>query len=85
MATARVELLCRYGWPATERFTSRYLAMAPDAVGGSRADPLTIWDLYVSAAALSAMASWGLEPAEEARRRRLTQRFFERAAARVGA
>jgi aminoglycoside phosphotransferase (APT) family kinase protein len=79
VATARVELLCRYGPDATAQFTTRYLAMAEDTIAPLRLDSLLVWDLYVSASALSTMADWGLEPAEEARRRRLTGGFFERA------
>lgn len=79
LATARVELLCRYGDDAMERFTDRYLAGHADAIGPLRLDSLALWELYVSAAALASMGDWGLEPAEEAQRRRRTQRFFDRA------
>lgn len=84
LATARVELECRYGTDAMERFTAEYLALqdevgAPVAVGA-----LPTWDLYASAAALSAMHAWGLDPAEEAHRRRVTQQCFERAADGIG-
>jgi aminoglycoside phosphotransferase (APT) family kinase protein len=79
VATARVELLCQFGAKAMEQFTTRYLAMAHDSAGPLRLDSLLLWELYVSAAALSTMGSWGLEPAEEARRRRLTEGFFDRA------
>jgi aminoglycoside phosphotransferase (APT) family kinase protein len=76
LATARVELLCQYGVEAMERFTSGYL----DAAGSRCLDSLPLWELYVSASALSSMGEWGLEPADEAHRRRLTEGFFERAA-----
>ncbi len=84
VATARVELLCRFGAEAMERFTSRYLTLAGDTLGWLRLDSLSIWELYVSASALATMGEWGLEPAEEARRRQRTQEFFERAAAELG-
>ena len=80
LATARVELLCRYGDEAMERFTDRYLVAHHDTIGPLELDSLALWELYVSAAALGTMGDWGLEPAEEAQRRRLTERFFERAA-----
>ena len=83
LATARVELLCRYGADAMELFTARYLAMMEATTRPLRLDSLLLWELYVSAAALSTMGSWGLEPAEEARRRRLTEGFFDRAAREV--
>jgi aminoglycoside phosphotransferase (APT) family kinase protein len=84
VATARVELLCQYGAEAMEQFTSRYVAMSHDTIGPLRLDSLLLWELYVSASALSTMGSWGLEPAEEARRRRLTEGFFDRAARDLG-
>jgi aminoglycoside phosphotransferase (APT) family kinase protein len=84
VATARVELLCQYGTEAMEQFTSRYLALAHDAAGPLRLDSLLLWELYVSAAALATMSEWALEPSEEARRRRLTEGFFDRAARELG-
>jgi aminoglycoside phosphotransferase (APT) family kinase protein len=84
LATARVELLCRYGDEAVRRFTTCYLAAHHDIIGPLPLDALTIWELYVSAAALATMGDWGLEPDDEARRRRRTERFFERAARRLG-
>jgi aminoglycoside phosphotransferase (APT) family kinase protein len=84
VATARVELLCRYGAEAMEQFTTRYLAMADDTTGALRLDSLLLWELYVSAAALATMADWGLDRAEEARRRQLTEGFFDRAARELG-
>lgn len=80
LATARVELLCRYGDEAMERFTDQYVAAHDETTGPLRLDSLAVWELYVSASALATMAGWGLDPAEEAQRRRRTQRFFERAA-----
>jgi aminoglycoside phosphotransferase (APT) family kinase protein len=82
LATARVELLCRHGAAAMDRFTARYLA-ASDGAGGLQLDALPLWELYVSAAALATMGEWGLEPAAEARRRRRTERFFARAVDRL--
>jgi aminoglycoside phosphotransferase (APT) family kinase protein len=84
LATARVELLCRHGDEAMERFTNQYLAAHHDTIGPLRLDSLALWELYVSAAALATMGDWGLEPAEEARRRRRTERFFDRAARQLG-
>ena len=83
LATARVELLCRYGDDAMERFSTRYLELHRDRIGPLRLESLPLWELYVSAAALSAMGDWGLEPSEEARRRERTQRFFDRAARQI--
>lgn len=84
VATARVELLCRYGAEAMEHFTTRYFALTHDTTGPLRLDSLLLWELYVSASALSTMSGWGLEPAEEARRRLLTEAFFDRAARELG-
>jgi hypothetical protein len=67
-----------------ERFTNHYLAAHHDTIGPLRLDSLALWELYVSAAALATMADWGLEPAEEAKRRRLAERFFQRAARQLG-
>ena len=83
LATARVELLCRYGDDAMERFSTRYLELHRDRIGPLRLESLPLWELYVSAAALSAMGDWGLDPNEEARRREQTQRFFDRAARQI--
>jgi aminoglycoside phosphotransferase (APT) family kinase protein len=84
LATARVELLCRYGDEAMEQLTNHYLAAHRAAIGPLRLDSLGLWELYVSAAALASMGRWGLEPAEEAPRRQLTERVFERAVRRLG-
>ena len=84
LATARVELLCRYGAAAMDRFTDRYLAAERDSTGRLQLEELPLWELYVSAAALATMGDWGLEPAAEAHRRRRTQHFFEQAAGRLG-
>lgn len=84
VATARVELLCQHGAEAMEHFTTRYLAIMDNTTRALRLDSLLLWELYVSAAALSTMGGWGLEPAEEGRRRRLTEGFFDRAARELG-
>ncbi len=47
LATARVELLCRYGDDAMERFTARYLAVHKDTSGPLQLDTLPLWELYV--------------------------------------
>lgn len=80
LATARVELLCQYGADAMAQFTTSYLALTRDTVSPLRLDSLLTWELYVSASALSTMGDWGLPPDDEARRRQLTQGFFNRAA-----
>lgn len=80
LATARLELLCRYGGDAMERFTSKYLAFHRQAGRPMRVDQLSLWELYVSASALAVMGDWGLKPSEEARRRERTGAFFDRAA-----
>jgi aminoglycoside phosphotransferase (APT) family kinase protein len=84
LATARVELLCRYGDAAMERFTTSYIAAHQESIGPLQLDSLPIWELYVSAAALAAMGDWGLDPSEEALRRERTEQFFERAARQLG-
>jgi hypothetical protein len=62
-----------------EQFTGQYLAAYRDAIGSLPLDSLALWELYVSAAALASMGAWGLAPAEEAERRRRTERFFDHA------
>lgn len=76
VACARCELTVAYGWSAAERFTRAW----PGEVHPLR---LALWELYVSAAALSAMSTWGLPPAVEAHRRAATTTFFRAAAARL--
>jgi aminoglycoside phosphotransferase (APT) family kinase protein len=80
LATARVELLCWFGPAATERFTAHYLAMRQRAGEAVALDRLPLWEMYVSASALAAMHDWGLDPAEESKRRHLTDSCFRRAA-----
>lgn len=72
LACARVELLCHYGDAAMDHFTTRYIDLAPRLDTRS----LPIWECYVSATALTSMHLWGLDAAEEARRRSLTESFF---------
>jgi aminoglycoside phosphotransferase (APT) family kinase protein len=84
LATARVELLCRYGDDAVDTFTARYVDAHQRTVGPLQLDELPVWELYVSASALASMGQWGLEPAEEALRRRRTQRCFDRAVHQLG-
>lgn len=78
LACARVELLCEYGDDAMEYFTGQYLARGDVAM-----DSLSIWEIYVSASALTTMHLWELDKAEEARRRSQTTAFFERAVSRT--
>ena len=80
LAAARVELACAFGTNAMNRFTDGYLRAIESTDIRLRLDPLPVWEIYVSASALSAMHKWGLDPAEELRRRDRTRRFFDRAA-----
>ena len=80
LATARVELLCQYGPDAMESFTTRYLALLQDMARSVALDALPLWEVYVAASALATMHAWNLERAEEDRRRRRTQGFFDHAA-----
>jgi aminoglycoside phosphotransferase (APT) family kinase protein len=84
LATARVELLCRFGDEAMERFTTRYVEQHRERIGPLPLTALPVWELYVSAAALTSMGTWGLDADDEARRRRDTERFFELALAQLG-
>jgi hypothetical protein len=84
LATARVELLCRYGHDAMESFTTSYIDLRRDAFGPVPLDLLPVWEVYVSASALTSMGQWGLDPTEEALRRRRTEGFFEEAARKLG-
>lgn len=79
LATARVELLCQYGAEAMELFTTRYLALLDEAAFSTATDALPVWEAYVSAAALSSMHAWNLDPDDEARRRHRTEHHFDRA------
>jgi hypothetical protein len=67
-----------------KRFTTRYVAQHREQVGPLLLAALPVWELYVSAAALASMGAWGLDPDDEARRRRETERFFEMALAQLG-
>ncbi len=80
LACARVELSCAYGVEASARFTTRYLALAHDL----HQNDLSLWDVYVSATALSSMHLWGLSASEEAKRRRTTNQFLGAAIDRLG-
>ncbi len=84
LATARVELLCQYGEEAMNHFTDAYVGAYHEIVGPLSLDALPVWEVYVSAAALTSMGEWGLEPADEAHRRRHTTHFFDDAARRLG-
>lgn len=83
LATARLELLCAFGAEAAAAFTARYLAETEAAGRPVSRAALPLWESYVAATALSSMHAWGLDPADEARRRRLTERAFETAARRL--
>lgn len=79
LACARVELACAYGDESSERFSALYLASSPEL---DHYD-LALWDVYVSATALSSMHHWGLAAADEAARRQTTTRFLEAAIDRI--
>jgi aminoglycoside phosphotransferase (APT) family kinase protein len=77
LACTRVELACAYGRDATQLFTKLYY----DEVGPVEVYDLPLWDMYVSATALTAMHLWGLPHHVETARRQATRAFFEDAAA----
>ncbi len=79
LACARVELACDGGRSAVERFTDRYCEMRPSV----SLDDLAIWDIYVSATALSGMHLWGLSGQAEAKRRSTTKDFLADASRRL--
>ncbi len=83
LAACRLELLHAYDDAAAERFSARYLAALGQT--GARLDitDLTIWELFVSSAALAHMDSWGLERARLERMRATTTRFMARAGRRL--
>lgn len=70
LACARVELACAAGERVASAFTDAYLRRT-----GMEPDFLPVWDLYVSTAALSSMAEWGLAPDVLATRRAVTLAF----------
>lgn len=79
LATARVELTVAWGSAAVDGFTAAYGARRP-AWDVRR---LAVWELYVSAAALTFMDRWGLPPDVLAARRTATRGCFEQAARRL--
>lgn len=79
VACARVELACDGGRSAVERFTDRYREVCPSVA----LDDLAIWDIYVSATALSGMHLWGLSEQAEAKRRSTTYDFLADASRRL--
>ena len=83
LACARVELTCAYGPEASARFTARYVSSLRRLGRQLVQDDLPLWDLYVSATALSAMHLWGLSPHDESARRANTRLFLEAAARRL--
>lgn len=80
VACTRVELEVAEGREAAEAFTDRYLALS-----GRASDSLGWWDLYVSAAALGSMETWGLAPDVFAHRWTVTQAFRDRALEKLSA
>ncbi len=83
LACARVELTCVYGPDASERFTAHYLKMSRHRTGRLLDHDLALWDVYVSATALSTMHLWGLPSRDEAARRAATKRFLDSATNRL--
>jgi aminoglycoside phosphotransferase (APT) family kinase protein len=73
LASARLELLWRYGDAAMEEFTDHYLA-----VSSADIDSLPFWELYVSAAAADSMANWGLDREIESAMRAKAEGFVAR-------
>ncbi len=76
LACARVELTCSYGAEAARVFTDRYLA----GFASLNLTDLPLWEMYVSATALSSMHLWGLAADEEEARRATTRSFLDAAA-----
>lgn len=83
LACARVEISCAFGVEAADRFTAEYLEQSNASGHSLDLFDLPIWDVYVSATALSMMHMWGLPAGEEETRRAATQPFYEVAAARL--
>lgn len=79
VACCRLELRYLLGRAGAEAFTARYVARTGVALDG-----LAAWDLYVAAAALSAMGRWGLAVEREVVMRREARASFEEAAAGAG-
>lgn len=79
LATARVELSVAWGPVAAERLTATYASARPPW----DVRRLAVWELYVSAAALTHMDRWGLPPDVLAARREATRACFEVAATRL--
>lgn len=75
VACCRAELNALFGEAAARSFTSCYAALAAEGL-----PDLALWDVYVGAAALATLSSWGLPPDVEARRRERTSAFVARAA-----
>ncbi|MEM8747706.1 MAG: phosphotransferase [Actinomycetota bacterium] len=83
LACARVEIECAFGASASARFADEYLGRAAERGRAVDLHDLALWDVYVSATALSAMHLWGLTAADEAERRRTTHGFLASAGARL--
>ena len=75
VACCRAELNALFGEAAARVFTTYYAAVAADGL-----HDLSLWDVYVGAAALATLSSWGLPADVEARRRERTSAFVARAA-----
>jgi aminoglycoside phosphotransferase (APT) family kinase protein len=78
LAGCRLELLWKYGAPASERFTRAYREHRP--VDALRTD---LWGVYVATAGCHYMSQWGLDPAAESEMRRRANGFIETAATRL--
>ena len=72
LACARQELSWSHGAEACASFTEHYAALR----GPVSPEGLAVWDAYVAAAALAFMGRWGLDPEDEAGRRRVSHAFL---------
>lgn len=79
VACARVEITCDGGSGPAEQFTKSYCKARPDVT----LEDLAVWDIYVSATALSGVHLWGLAPEAETMRREATATFLTDATQRL--
>lgn len=76
VACCRAEINVLFGVSAANRFVSYYREASADPL-----HDLSLWDFYVSSAALASLHEWGLPPEVEANRRERTTEFLEHVAA----
>lgn len=79
VACCRLELRYLRGAEGTDAFTRAYAQHSHRELG-----ELPVWDAYVSAAALSSMALWGLPAEREAHMRREAEAFLGEAVQALG-